>query len=418
MANGRKRVLVLTSTFPRWREDVEPGFVLSLCRGLTRYCDIHVVAPHFHGAAEEDVLDEVSVTRFHYWISRWQTLAFEGGIANRLKRDPWKLLMLPFFVAAQALATRRLLRRRTFDVIHAHWILPQGLVALLVIWGTRKNRPRLLCTAHGGDWYSGRGRWMTAIRRGILARMDGVTVVGTRMRESMEAAGVYSEKISVIPMGTDLHGLFTPDDAVDRDPDTVLFAGRLVEKKGVKYLIDAFAAVRSSRPEARLMIAGWGPEESALRDHVERTGLTGCVGFLGAVPHPELACWYRRATLAVFPFVTARSGDEEGLGLVIVEAMGCECPVIVSELPAAQDLVNHESTGLLVRPRDSGGLAAAILRLLEDRGLAAQLGRTGRERVVERFDWASVVHRYALWLGAIEPPRGGGGRSINTLVPE
>jgi glycosyltransferase involved in cell wall biosynthesis len=418
MANGRKRVLVLTSTFPRWREDVEPAFVLSLCRGLTRYCDIHVVAPHFHGAADEEVLEEVSVTRFHYWISRWQTLAFEGGIANRLKRDPWKLLMLPFFVAAQALAARRLLRRRPFDVIHAHWILPQGLTALLVAWGMRKNRLRVLCTAHGGDWYFGRGRWMTAIKRGILARMDGVTVVGTRMRESMEAAGLDSEKISVIPMGTDLHGLFTPDDAIDRDPDTLLFAGRLVEKKGVRYLIDAFAAVRSSHPGLHLMIAGWGPEESALRAHAERTGLTGCVDFLGAVPHPELARWYRRATLAVFPFVTARSGDEEGLGLVIVEAMGCECPVIASELPAVQDLVDHERTGLVVRPRDIGGLAAAILRLLEDTRLAAQLGRAGRERVVERFDWGSVAHRYALWLGAIASSPGGSGGSINALVPE
>ena len=98
--------------------------------------------------------------------------------------------------------------------------------------------------------------------------------------------------------------------------------------------------------------------------------------------------------------------------------MGCECPVIASELPAVQDLVDHEYTGLLVWPRDSGGLATAILRLLEDRRLAAQLGRAGRERVVERFDWASVVHRYALWLGAIESLPGGGGRSINTLVPE
>ncbi len=397
MARGT-RVLVLTSTFPRWQGDVEPSFVLQLCRGLQRHCEVRVVAPHFHGAADHEILQGVTVDRFHYWISRWQTLAFEGGIANRLRRAPWKMVMLPFFMASQLLLARKLLRRESFDAIHAHWIIPQGLVALLAVWGMPAPRPRLLCTSHGGDWYVGRGALLTRLKRRILRHMAAVAVVGERMRESMVDAGVEAAKISVLPMGADLKNLFVPRPDMGRDPNIVLFAGRLVEKKGLPYLIHAMAVLRSRRPAVRLLIAGWGPEEPALRQQVAELGLDEGVEFLGAVPHPDLADWYRRAALAVFPFVTAQGGDEDGLGLVIVEALGCECPVVASALPAVKDTVIHEHTGLLVPPRNSGELASAIERLLEDPGFAGRLGQAGRGHVIRRFDWDTVSLKYARWL--------------------
>jgi glycosyltransferase involved in cell wall biosynthesis len=107
---------------------------------------------------------------------------------------------------------------------------------------------------------------------------------------------------------------------------------------------------------------------------------------------PEL---YQRAAIAVFPFVVAKSGDQEGFGLVQVEAMGCECPVIAGDLPVVHDIITNEETGLLVPLSKPEVLATAILRVLNDSDLCVRITRQARKRVVEQFDWEVVASKYA-----------------------
>jgi phosphatidyl-myo-inositol dimannoside synthase len=128
----RPRVLMLTSTLPRWEGDSEPRFVLDLAKRLSADFDIELVAPHAPGAVRHEVLEGIPVTRFRYWIPRWQSVAYEGGISWRLKENRWRLFQLPFFFVSQLWHIgRRIGREPGFSVIHAHWIVPQGLAALL-----------------------------------------------------------------------------------------------------------------------------------------------------------------------------------------------------------------------------------------------------------------------------------------------
>jgi glycosyltransferase involved in cell wall biosynthesis len=139
-----------------------------------------------------------------------------------------------------------------------------------------------------------------------------------------------------------------------------------------------------------LVIAGWGPEEAYLRRQVEQLHMVEHVQFIGAVSQHELPKWYASAALAVFPYV-----GQEGLGLVLIEALGCQCPVVASDLPAIRDVITNGKTGELVESGDSAALAARIGHLLNDPELAAEMARRGRAFVAKRFDWAAVSQRYA-----------------------
>jgi len=397
---AKPRLLVLTSTFPRWAGDREPPFVFELSRRLVGQFEVHVLAPHAPGARRQETLGGVQVHRFRYAPQRLQQLAYEGGILARLRERRWRLLLVPCLLMAQAWALRRLLARQRFDVIHAHWIIPQGLTAVLA--GAPPRVP-MLCTSHGGDLFGLRGPLARRLKRLVLARSAAVTVVSQAMREAVLALRA-GQVVEVVPMGTDLTGRFTLPERPVRVPGTLLFAGRLVEKKGVRYLLDAVARLRAQGRAVTLTIAGDGPQRAALQAQVQHLGLGGAVEFLGAVDHARLASLFQQAAVAVVPSVVAPGGDQEGFGLVIVEAMGCGCPVIASRLPAINDIAVDGETALLVPPADPAALASAIAQMLDDSTGAARRAAAARARVLERFDWESVSRRYADVLKQLATP--------------
>jgi glycosyltransferase involved in cell wall biosynthesis len=301
--------------------------------------------------------------------------------------------MVPFFLLGQLLAIIRLVRNEHFDLIHAHWLIPQGFIAALGMWIAGKNVP-LLCTSHGGDLFALKGKGLQRLKRRIMDKSAALTVVSKAMKKTVVDMGVAPDKVEVIPMGVDLKGLFTPDPGVQRKTDELLFVGRLVEKKGVQFLLEAMPAVLKKHSTVRLILAGSGPMEQELRQQAQRLQISDRVSFLGMVSQTELPAMYRKATLAIFPFIVAKSGDQEGFGLVQVEAMGCECPIIAGDLPAIHDIVIHEENGLIVESGNIRALADAIIQTLDDKDLRLKLAEKARMQVMERFDWEVIAGKY------------------------
>lgn len=382
----RLRVLVMTSTFPRWAGDTEPRFVLDLCRHLAKEADVLVLAPHAPGASLAEQIEGVHVRRFRYFIPRWQSVTYEGGILQRLRRNPWRLLQLPCFLLSLLCTALRCIWTWSPDVIHAHWIIPQGVVACLA---AKLGSVPVVCTSHGSDLNRLPGRIFRRIKAWTLATSKAITVVGESMVEKVDSV-VPHANAAVIPMGTDLSGLFVPPAAnADREKDLVLFVGRLVPEKGVEHLLEAIAAIAPGRPSLRLMIAGCGPSESALRERSDALGLGDRVMYLGGVSHAELPALYQKAAVAVFPFA-----GQEGFPLVVVEAIGCGCPVIVSDLRAVRATVQHGVTGVLVRPGDVTSLAGAMRSVLNDTDKSKQIADRALAHVRTRFDWSAIAPRY------------------------
>ena len=287
----------------------------------------------------------------------------------------------------------RLHREYEFDAVHAHWIVPQGFVAAILRVLTRRFPP-VLVTSHGGDLYALRGPVFERLKRWILTRADSVTVVSHAMRDYCEEHGLVPGKVVVQSMGVDLDGKFIPADKGNARAG-LIFVGRLVEKKGVKYLIEAMAILRSKYPQLNLVVIGDGPLRESLTALAQTCGVSDRVRFIGSVRNEELPGYFRAAAISVMPSVVAASGDQEGLGLVAVEAQGCGCAVVASDLPAVRDTVIDGQTGLMARPADAADLADKIAVLLEDDALRKSLAEAGRSHALEKFNWTTVGSVYS-----------------------
>ena len=389
----RLRLLVLTSTYPRWAGDPEPGFVHELSRRLAETFDVRVIGPHAAGALVRENLDGVDVHRYRYAPVALETLVNHGGILTNLKRSLWKWLLVPTFLAGQYLALRKARREFRPQVIHAHWLLPQGLIAAL----GRQDVP-LVATSHGADLFGLRGKWFARLRRWVVPRISVVTLVSEAMRQRLLAEQPQANAV-VMSMGVDVRERFVPG-TVERSPAELLFVGRLVEKKGLHHLLQALPRVIAECPDARLTIAGFGPERERLERIVSELDLKAHVDFIGAMSQASLPVLYQRATIFVAPFVEADDGDQEGLGLVVAEAMACACPVIVGNVPATQGLVD-ECSGIRVPASDHTQLARTIVTLLKDEARRARMGRHARMHVEQHYSWDAVAESYSRLLADV-----------------
>lgn len=381
----RKRVLVLTSTYPRWVSDTEPAFVHALCEQLSKCFDIWVLAPHAPGAETNERFGNIHVVRFRYFFEWGESLAYQGGIMANLRSKRLRYLLVPPFLAFQWFAILRLLLRQRFDLVHAHWLFPQGFAAALAK-SLLPRFPALVCTSHGTDLNGLKGGFFTRIKRFVVRQSDAVTVVSEAMRLSAKNLNTDLQNMSVIPMGVDAQCHFIPNNETIRQRCELLFVGRLDVQKGVDVLIRAMKRVLEAYPDCSLKIIGDGPERQRLQEQVNRAAIAEQVEFMGAISNADLPQKFRAATLTVFP-----STGPEGLGLVCAEALACECPVVASDLPSVHEMIQHGTSGLVFRPGDCDDLAQKILLLLSDPVRRSSMGTAGRAYVLAHFDWGRVA---------------------------
>lgn len=399
MADHKPRLLVMASTYPRWVDDHEPGFVHEMARRLTGRFDVVVVAPHAAGSAAVEEIDGVNIRRFRYAPSRFETLVNDGGIVTNLQKSPWKWLLLPFFFAGLLFSTAKAIRSFRPDVVHAHWLIPQGL-ALLLLRCIGFRVPPYLVTSHGADLFALRARPLVWLKRHIALKAKAVTVVSEVMKEELIRIGVPEERIKVRSMGVDLLERFSPVDVkgIDHCSRQVLFVGRMVEKKGARYLVEAVPAIANEFPDVKVKFIGSGPELQELKALAEKLAVVGHIEFTGSQPQEYVARSIRESLVFVAPFVEAKGGDQEGLGLVLVEALGTGCPAVVTDIAAARDVTRISGGVLIVPQRSSGALAEKIIKVL----CSPRMYRSGvlasRHRLVGKFDWSSVAAEYGLIL--------------------
>jgi glycosyltransferase involved in cell wall biosynthesis len=181
----------------------------------------------------------------------------------------------------------------------------------------------------------------------------------------------------------------SPARAFPSGPPLIAFAGRLIPEKGADVLIRAFAAVRRRFPQARLLIAGDGPERTRLVHLIEEQSLASSVTMTGHLTRAQMEESFAGASVQVAP-----SRWEEPFGLVAAEALMRGTPLVATNAGGLRELVQHESTGLLVPPHDETALAAAILRLIEDHSLARELSVRGREFALRHLTEAAFVDHF------------------------
>ncbi len=196
-----------------------------------------------------------------------------------------------------------------------------------------------------------------------------------------------AQRIHRIYHGVDLQR-FSPvaDSAAPGEATLILSFGRLVEKKGLSYLIGACALLRARGVAFRCQIVGSGPLKAALSAQIESAGLGGQIHLVGSRTQEEVAAIYRTAAIVALPCVVLENGDRDGIPNVLVEAMSVGLPVVSTQVSGIPELVDDGRTGLLVPPRDAKALADALALLIGDVPLRERLGSAAHREVRERFD--------------------------------
>jgi glycosyltransferase involved in cell wall biosynthesis len=402
------KILFLTSSYPRSEDDTASVFLRYLAEHLAdRGLKIHVLAPA-DTTSGTTVEGKVTVHRFRYFPSRLQELAYGSGIISNLQRSPRLWLQVPSFIFAMTYSLLRLIRREQIDLVHAHWIVPQGVVGLVARFVLRIP---LVTTAHGADAFALRGTFSKFLKRLVVTRSD-IWTTNTQATSAAIASAQLTPEPRVIPMGVEVN-LFARGDPTSlrrklaEDEFLVLFVGRLVDKKGCHDLLEALTLLPSAlRNRTTLWIVGDGDQKSQLEQAAKDFALVQKVRFWGAISNQRLPQFYTAADLFIAPSIEAASGDTEGQGVVILEAFAAGACVLATRTGGIDTVVRDNVTGLLVasnRPRD---IALAIERLLNDSDLRTRLVENAFKEVKERYDWKRIAGEFeSLYRTLADRPR-------------
>lgn len=281
---------------------------------------------------------------------------------------------------------RRILAEERFDIVHVH----EPLVSFLPIQFLRFSSAVNVGTFHAAR--DSGARLYTYTRRLLMhcfRRLDGKIAVSRAAARLI--APHFPGYYNIIPNGVDVERFSAAAEALPEWDDgkvNILFLGRLEKRKGLSYLLRAFAQVKARRPDTRLLIVG-GYDARQKRGYdrwINESGLAD-VHFAGYVPLEELARYHRTAHI----FCAPNTGNESQ-GIILLEAMAAGLPVVASNIDGFALVLTEGVEGHLVRPRDADALAQALLGLVDDPVARATMGQKGRERA-EHFSWERVARR-------------------------
>jgi phosphatidylinositol alpha-mannosyltransferase len=282
---------------------------------------------------------------------------------------PWKL--------------RRLLEREKFDVVHLHGSVAPTLPYLALKYSKAKN----FITFHSAHEESyGYVLWEPVLEQ-YFRKLDGLIAVSTVARDSVSK--YFPGKYRIIPNGIDTQR-FRPDvkpiEELARYAPKILFVGRFEPRKGLKYLLQAFPKILDEIPTAKLVIVGQGFLERYYRHYVEEH-IRGSVFFVGHVSPEDLPRYYASCDLYCSPAIGA-----ESFGIVLLEAMATETPIVCSDIPGYRTLMEEGKQGFFFNARDPVSLAERIVEILKDPALMQRMGKGGRAKAVTH-DWQKVTKK-------------------------
>jgi glycosyltransferase involved in cell wall biosynthesis len=383
----RLRVVVLGSTYPRTQEDYEvPWLRESVKRMAQRGHHVTVLAPSYAGL-KDHLIDGIAVKRFRYAPARWEKLTHGEGATNKLRKNPILKLLTLTYVLSGICAAWKLCRQNRIDILHVHWPFPHGLMALLP---SSLNGVKIVSTCHGAEIaLAKQGKLATGLLAMCLHRSDAVCANSSHTANMVrEVSGINAE---VVPYGATVR----IEEAVPAIKDgqeipLLLFSGRLIQRKGVNFLLQAMPQILARR-KVRLIITGDGHCKAEWQALSQELGLRPYVEFAGFVTNERLSELFHSCTMYVHPAIHDDRGDTEGLGVVLIEALRNRKPVVASRVGGIVDVIQDGKTGILVPEKDPAALATAVLNLLDNPELAQRLGEQGYLYATKFFDWERIT---------------------------
>ena len=380
------KIISIVTSFPRNENDVLIPWIVKLMKLLEgRSVETEVFTSSYMGMKDE-ACEGIRVKRFRYFFKKWEKLSHDMSVPEKLKSNPLYFIILPFFMLFGCVAAYRFGKRNDFDIIHVHFPFPLALFGIAMKIASKKP---MLISCHGSEVnMAKKNRSFKSIFRWMIKRTDIITVNSSFMKEELTRI-IGDRDIEIIPMGSGIGEVrFKNVENSKKDGKTrILYVGRLIEWKGVEYLIKALRFLDSEKFE--LHIVGDGPERNRLEKEADDT-----VFFHGYLKGKALEEMYKDADVFVLPSIVDRKGYTEGLGTVLLEAVSCGVPVIGSNVGGITDIIVDGETGILVPEKDPEAIADAVAEISENNDLMMKLTSNAKEFVSEKFSWLSITEKF------------------------
>ncbi len=396
-------VLMLTSSYPKFRGDTTAPFIESIATNIARqHIDVHVVLPEHRELKRGAVEDGVHFHPYKYALRpEWTLWGYAEALRGDVKLKRGVYALAPFALTASFQKMMQLTAREKFDVIHAHWVLPNAPAAALV---ARWRKLPLVISMHGSDVFMAeKNRAFGAAARWCFDNAAWLTACSDDLMQRAMAVGAEESRTELVPYGADAKAFHVqPEDAarvraqlnLERDQVMILAVGRLVYKKGFEYLVRAMPQILQDAPHARLVLVGYGDLREELETQARARGLNGHVTFAGRVPREQIAAYFAAADIISVPSVRDDAGNVDGLPNVVLEGMAAGKPIVASNIAGFPDVLENDASGILVEEKNSAALARAIVRLARDETLRERLGTRARAQVHENLNWENVARKF------------------------
>jgi len=400
--------------YPRGKSElagnkVHGKFVRDLAKAWVQMgAEVHVLTPHSIQTAGFEKLDGVNVHRFHYFFREsWETLTYGDGIPQNIKKLRNKMLV-PFLAFMFWWQGLQLVRKHNIPIINAHWAVPTGYIAL---WIKIFTKVKVVTTVYGAELFPVIAGRMRFLKPFLVKAMNSADITVGISRATVDTAIEISNRkdIHIVPDGIDVD-YYRPA-ARDivllqkyncRNSQVIFFSGRMVERKGHRYVLEAMKSLRDKLPNVKLILGGKGPLFDDLVKWRKELMLQDVVEMPGFIPEEDMVPLLQSADVFILPSCIDQYGDTEGSATAALEAMACGTPAVISNVGGNIGAIDHGKGALYFESTNVQDLSSKILGLLRDTKDLKRNSIEARDYIVNHYSWARIIEKYSTLLGEYE----------------
>lgn len=397
------KICLLTHTMPRYPTDSSAPFIGELAERLSQEHDVTVLTP-FDQLFDDSKRSYKVITYKYIWPVRLHQSGYSRVLDdNKMTPKMYVMSILMSLFALMKLV--RLSRREKFDVVTAHWVIPNGFIAFLASFLT--GIPYTV-TIPGSDVYLGSRKSYFRIAIWLACKKARAVISDSRhYLDKLRELGVHSPHMYVIRYGVNEDAFYPmPKDrellkslGIPSTAKVILCVGRFVEKKGFVYAIEAMSEVRKKHKDAVMVLVGDGEQKRTYERVISRLKLS-CVIFAGTVPYAELPRYYSCADCFVMPSMKDSAGNIDASPVAMMDAMMCGAPVVATSYSADSDTVIDGVSGYIVPEKNSKDIAKSIIAILNTKNKKGVKLRV-RKIAVNAFSTRVTAQKYGeIFLGA------------------
>lgn len=405
------KVCILTHTFPRYKKDFTAPFMDGVALGILEAGnEIFVLTPFTPGFKRKKSDQKYKIITYKYiFPDSLHKLGYSQTLTNdmELKLIVWLLSPLMYLFATIALI--KLIRKEKIDLVNAHWILPNGFIA-----GVAKlfTGVVVVSTLPGSDVYMAeKNSFFSLLARFATRASDWVTSNSPQLLDDLARIntgdkgeqkklkkkfspiiyGVYPDKFKPLTIWKEK---IRKELKVPKGDLVVLGVGRLVAKKGFRYLVEAAPSVLKKEKNVTFVIIGEGGQRCELEELAKKLKVYDYFRFPGWADYEKLVHYYNFGDVFILPSVRDEEGNLDDQSVSVVEAMACGKPIVTTDFPGYRIVVEEGENGFLLKEKDSKQIANSLIKLVVSKRLRDKMGKKSRELVIKKFSWKAIGKQY------------------------